>query len=68
MKAKYHIAFFTKDKPGYLEAISVVLDKELLADDGTKFKINLCEHPLYQHLVEYVLNNPPDKFGSKGRP
>lgn len=68
MKKKYHIEFFTLDKPGYIEAVSVELNKELIKDDKTTFNIDLADHPLYPSLVQYVLNNPPDKFGSSKRP
>ncbi len=58
MKKKYHISFDTKEIPGAIKAISVVMDNEIIIDKNATFNINLCEHPLYPALVKYVKANP----------
>lgn len=57
----YYIDFNTKEAPGLIKATRVVLGSDLVRDDKHTFKINLCDDPLYPHLVRYVLNNPPRK-------
>ena len=57
MARDYYIAFNTEDKP-LIRATRVSLGTELVRDDKTVFKINLCDDPLYPALVEYVKANP----------
>jgi hypothetical protein len=58
---QYYISFDTKSNPGKLEAIRVRLDCETIADMKRPLSIDLCNHPLYAELEEYVLANPTKK-------
>lgn len=58
MNKKYYISFDTKDRPGVIMAVSVVLDREMISDMNKQLPINLCDHPLYPELVQYVKANP----------
>lgn len=60
----YHIAFDTESTPGHIRAVKVTIEADMLPDDSAidpdfqaKYDIGLCEHPLYQHLRQYCLNN-----------
>jgi hypothetical protein len=56
---KYYISFNTQISPGKIEAIIVGLGVETVSDMDMQMPINLCEHPLYRDLVQYVKYNPP---------
>ncbi len=54
---KYHIEFNTEDGPGIL-AITVSLRSEFVTDMNAQMRVDLCDHPLYKKLEQYVLANP----------
>jgi hypothetical protein len=54
---KYCISFDTEEMPGKLIGISVALDKIFIGPNDT-VRIDLRNHPLYEHLECYILNNP----------
>lgn len=56
----YGIAFDTKEMPGKVVAVTVALTKEVIGTDDS-VRVDLSAHPLYRHLVEYVLSNPPSR-------
>jgi hypothetical protein len=58
VKAKYYISFNTKELPGAIKAVSVTLDNEIVTDMNKSMSVNLCEHPLYKNLEQYVKANP----------
>lgn len=45
-------------KTGILKAVMVTLKEDTLAPEES-VHVNLCEHPLYPKLVQYVKSNPP---------
>ena len=55
---EYYISFNTKINPGKIEATKVTLGLETVTDMNKQMKINLCDHPLYKELQEYVKLNP----------
>ena len=57
----YYIDFDTKEMPGHIVAVKVVLTSDVLNNTDEKFRIDLERHPLYPKLCNYVLNNPPRK-------
>jgi len=54
----YYIDFDTKDRPGVIMSTTVVLNREMVTDMHAPMSIDLCNHPLYPHLVAYVKANP----------
>lgn len=52
----YCISFDTNEMPGKIIAVRVELSKHIMTV-GDSVNIALFEHPLYEHLEEYVLNN-----------
>ncbi len=58
----YGISFETKTIPGKVEVVTVALDKVFIGMEDS-VRVDLCEHPLYHHLVKYVQNNPRPKKG-----
>ena len=61
MATKYHIGFDTKDTPGVLKSVTVKLGVVYTRDRNARFNIALMDHPLYEQLEHYVLNNPSAK-------
>lgn len=57
----YYIDFNTKEIPDHIVAVKVVLTSDVLRASDDKFRIDLCKHPLYEKLCNYVINNPPRK-------
>ena len=55
---EYFITFDTKINPGKIEAVRVRLDLVTIEDMNQKMAIDLCSHPLYSDLAQYVRNNP----------
>lgn len=45
-------------KTGILKMVQVKIEEATLAPEESVC-VNLCEHPLYPKLVEYVRANPP---------
>jgi hypothetical protein len=45
-------------KTGILKVVQVRIEEATLAPEES-VHVNLCEHPLYPKLVEYVRANPP---------
>ena len=55
---EYFISFDTKINPGKLEAIRVRIDVVTFEPTNEPLHIDLCNHPLYRDLKEYVRMNP----------
>lgn len=55
-KKPYCISFDTKEMPGKVVAVQVSLNTIIVRDNDT-VRVDLVDHPLYHHLVSYVLNN-----------
>ena len=55
---EFYINFNTKEMPGKILATKVTLSQELIRDMDKPLSINLCEHPLYKQLEQYVKANP----------
>jgi hypothetical protein len=55
--SEYLIDFDTKIMPGKIQAVRVRLDLVTISDMDHPFRIDLCDHPLYQELKRYVLAN-----------
>lgn len=53
----YYVSFDTKTYPGKLAAVRIRLDTCVIADMNIPLPINLCEHPLYRDLQNYVDGN-----------
>lgn len=61
----YSVHFDTKEMPGKIVAVRVQLDKVIMGPLDS-VRVDLNDHPLYNRLVDYVLNNlPPEKKISK---
>lgn len=56
--AKYYIEFNTTEMAPNIRATTVELKHELITDMQKELPINLCQDPLYHHLVAYVNANP----------
>ncbi|MBK8196998.1 MAG: hypothetical protein IPK75_01420 [Acidobacteria bacterium] len=54
----YAIAFNTKEIPGRAVSTVVTLTTEVAGPED-KYRVDLCDHPLYPQLVDYVNANPP---------
>lgn len=54
---RYAIDFNTKEMPGKIVAVTVALDTLVMGEKDT-VRVDLCDHPLYPKLIEYVLKNP----------
>ena len=55
--SEYLIDFDTKIMPGKIQAVRVRLDLVTIKDMDESFRIDLCDHPLYEELKRYVLAN-----------
>ncbi len=55
---EYFISFDTKINPGKIEAIRVRIDVVTISDMKAVINIDLCNHPLYSDLKQYVKSNP----------
>lgn len=55
-KKTYHVAFDTKSRPGYVLAVKVTIETDVVLEDET-VQIDLVNHPLYKDLQAYVLAN-----------
>ena len=53
----FAIDFDTKSHKGYVTAVKVTLERDVVEMDET-VRVDLCNHPLYPHLVRYVQLNP----------
>lgn len=53
----YCIEFNTEEMPGTIVATQIVISKRVMRKKDIA-RIDLCDHPLYSQLQEYVLNNP----------
>lgn len=51
------IQFSTKDSAGYIKAVKVTIEHEIVDLDET-VRIDLADHPLYGALQQYVKANP----------
>lgn len=54
----YCIAFDTKSTLGFIRAVKVTLETDMIAPDDEKHRVDLKAHPLYSHLKAYVKANP----------
>jgi hypothetical protein len=57
MARRYSISFDTNDAPGRVKAVWVELGVWFMRERDVAH-VNLCEHPLYPQLEEYVKANP----------
>ncbi len=57
---EYFVNFNTKAQPGKVEAVRVRIDYATIDERAmhVPFRIDLCEHPLYRELIQYVKANP----------
>lgn len=67
-RAEFHIAFDTRGTPGYLRAVKVTLEVDMLPIDNkapkelqAKYRVDMRRHALYPELEQYVLANPSTK-------
>jgi hypothetical protein len=54
---EYFICFDTKSHPPFIEATRVRIDNVTIKDMDKGLRLDLCDHPLYPDLVQYVLAN-----------
>lgn len=54
---EYLIAFDTKIHPGKVQAVRVRIDVVTLENHTTEHRVDLCNHPLYLELRQYVEAN-----------
>lgn len=54
---EYFINFDTRIEPGKMVATRVRIDQVTITDMSTKMRIDLCDHPLYKDLRDYVEAN-----------
>lgn len=71
-RGEYHIEFDTTSTPGFLRAVKVTLEVDMLPDDTAspkeeqaRYSVDLLNHPLYPQLQNYVLNNLPRSMRRK---
>lgn len=53
----YHVAFDMKSRPGYMLAVKVTIETDVVMDDEV-VNVDLANHPLYKDLQQYVKANP----------
>lgn len=53
----FHIAFDTKNSAGYIKAVKVTIEEDVIDLDET-VRIDLADHPLFRSLQNYVKSNP----------
>jgi hypothetical protein len=54
---EYFISFDTKIDPGKVVATRIRIDLVTITDMDQPLAINLCDHPLYSDLKDYVKSN-----------
>lgn len=54
----YVVGINTTEMPGKIVATRVMLDTAIFGMND-RMRVDLCDHPLYPKLVEYVRLNPP---------
>ncbi len=57
---EYFIEFFTESggaKPHTIDGIRIRIDMVNITDMNAKFRVDLCDHPLYPNLKKYVKKN-----------
>jgi hypothetical protein len=55
---EYFISFDTKINPGKIDAVRVRIDVVTIDDMNKPMRLDLCNHPLYSDLAQYVRGNP----------
>lgn len=55
---EYYIDFNSKIEPGKLQAVRVRIDLVTITDMEKPLEVDLCCHPLYKELKQYVKANP----------
>lgn len=60
MAKRYSISFDTNEAPGRIRAVWVELGHWFMRENQVAH-VDLCEHPLYPQLEQYVLANPSRK-------
>lgn len=53
---EFHIKFDTMPG-GYLKTVKVTIEEDVM-DSMDSVRVDLCEHPLYKALQQYVKANP----------
>lgn len=59
---KYYISFDTKDLAPNIKAVTIQIGHEVVTDMHAPMAINLRDNPLYTELVQYVMNNHPERY------
>lgn len=54
----FHISFNTVGNAGYIKAVKVTIEEDMLPATDEEFRIDLADHPLYKALQRYVRSNP----------
>jgi len=54
----FHLAFDTETYPGRIECVEITIRRNITGDPSKKYRIDLVDHPLYQKLRRYCLDNP----------
>lgn len=57
MATRYAVSFDTKDAKGRIKAVWVEMGHFWMKSNDD-IRVDLCDHPLYEHLESYVLANP----------
>jgi hypothetical protein len=55
----FHIEFDANEAPGTLVTTTVELYKSYKRPNDPALRADLCDHPLYPALCEYVKHHPP---------
>lgn len=55
---EYWISFDVENSGRSISGVRVKLCRAMERDMNAKFRINLCEDPLYEALCKYVASNP----------
>lgn len=55
---EFHISFDTKKTPGYIKAVKITIEEDVMVDLDEQVRIDLADHPLYKALQHYVKANP----------
>jgi hypothetical protein len=53
----FHMEFETREFPGKVQYVEITINKRVTSDPNKKFRVDLCDHPLFPALVRYVDGN-----------
>lgn len=57
----FHVEFNTEEMPGRVLATEITIRRKI-AESKDVFRLDLCNHPLYEKLFRYCMDNPPPGF------